>query len=61
MNLIDENEFCFRWVTDFPMFEYSEEDKRWVAEHHPFTAPRDEDVQYLLILQKYMLRPMTWF
>ncbi|WP_418478054.1 aspartate--tRNA ligase [Dialister invisus] len=48
MNLIDENEFCFRWVTDFPMFEYSEEDKRWVAEHHPFTAPRDEDVQYLL-------------
>lgn len=48
MNLIDENEFCFRWVTDFPMFEYSEEDKRWVAEHHPFTVPRDEDVQYLL-------------
>lgn len=48
MNFIDENEFCFRWVTDFPMFEYSEEDKRWVAEHHPFTAPRDEDVQYLL-------------
>lgn len=48
INLIDENEFCFRWVTDFPMFEYSEEDKRWVAEHHPFTAPRDEDVQYLL-------------
>ena len=48
MNLIDENEFCFRWVTDFPMFQYSEEDKRWVAEHHPFTAPRDEDVQYLL-------------
>ena len=48
LNLIDENEFCFRWVTDFPMFEYSEEDKRWVAEHHPFTAPRDEDVQYLL-------------
>ena len=48
INLIDENEFCFRWVTDFPMFEYSEEDKRWGAEHHPFTAPRDEDVQYLL-------------
>ena len=47
MNLIDENEFCFRWVTDFPMFEYSEEDKRWVAEHHPFTAPRDEDIEYL--------------
>ena len=48
MNLIDPNEFCFRWVVDFPMFEYSEEEKRYVAEHHPFTAPRDEDVQYLL-------------
>lgn len=48
MNLIDPNEFCFRWVTDFPMFEYSEEEHRYVAEHHPFTAPRDEDVQYLL-------------
>lgn len=48
MNLIDPNAFCFRWVTDFPMFEYSEEEKRYVAEHHPFTAPRDEDVQYLL-------------
>lgn len=48
MNLIDPNAFCFRWVTDFPMFEYSEEEKRYVAEHHPFTAPRDEDVPYLL-------------
>ena len=48
MNLIDPNEFCFRWVVGFPMFEYSEEEKRYVAEHHPFTAPRDEDVQYLL-------------
>lgn len=48
MNFIDPNEFCFRWVVDFPMFEYSEEEKRYVAEHHPFTAPRDEDVQYLL-------------
>ncbi|MGL5514489.1 MAG: amino acid--tRNA ligase-related protein, partial [Sporomusa sp.] len=32
---------------DFPMFEYDEEDKRWVAMHHPFTSPRDEDIQYL--------------
>lgn len=48
MKLIDEDEFCFRWVVDFPMFEYSEEEHRYVAEHHPFTAPRDEDVQYLL-------------
>lgn len=48
LNLIDESRYNFLWVTNFPMFEYSEEEKRYVAEHHPFTAPRDEDVQYLL-------------
>ncbi len=47
-NLIDPDKLCFLWVVDFPMFEYSEEEKRWKAMHHPFTAPRDEDVQYLL-------------
>ncbi|MDY6084310.1 MAG: aspartate--tRNA ligase [Dialister sp.] len=47
MNLIDPDDFCFRWVTDFPMFEYDEDEKRYVAEHHPFTAPRDEDIPYL--------------
>lgn len=46
-NLINPDQLAFLWVVDFPMFEYSEEDKRWVAMHHPFTAPRDEDVQYL--------------
>ncbi|MDR2786898.1 MAG: aspartate--tRNA ligase [Candidatus Accumulibacter sp.] len=35
------------WVVDFPMFEYDEEDKRWVACHHPFTSPKDEHVQWL--------------
>ena len=45
--LIDENELRFLWVVDFPMYEYSEEEKRWKAMHHPFTAPRDEDIQYL--------------
>ena len=46
-NLIDPNKLCFLWVVDFPMFEYSDEEKRWKAMHHPFTAPRDEDIQYL--------------
>ncbi len=45
--LIDPDKLSFLWVVDFPMFEYSEEDKRWKAMHHPFTAPCDEDIQYL--------------
>ncbi|WP_425061375.1 aspartate--tRNA ligase [Sporomusa carbonis] len=47
LNLIDPDKLSFLWVIDFPMFEYDEEDKRWVAMHHPFTSPRDEDVAYL--------------
>ncbi len=47
-NLIDENKLCFLWIVDFPMFEYVEEEKRYKAMHHPFTAPRDEDVEFLL-------------
>jgi len=46
-NLIDPDKLSFLWVVDFPMFEYNEDEKRWVAMHHPFTSPRDEDVQYL--------------
>ena len=45
--LIDPDKLCFLWVVDFPMFEYVEEDKRWKAMHHPFTSPREEDVEYL--------------
>lgn len=41
------NEFSFLWVTDFPMFEYSKEDERWYAKHHPFTRPKDEDMQFI--------------
>ena len=41
------DEFSFLWVTDFPMFEYSKEDERWYAKHHPFTRPKDEDMQYI--------------
>ena len=42
--LIDESKFDFLWVTDFPLFEYDEEEQRYVAKHHPFTMPKDEDL-----------------
>lgn len=46
-NLIDENRWDLLWVTDFPLLEYSPEEKRYVAMHHPFTAPKDEDLSLL--------------
>ena len=42
--LIDKDKFNFLWVTDFPLFEYSEEEGRYMAKHHPFTMPKDEDL-----------------
>ncbi len=47
LNILNPDEFKFLWVTEFPLFEYDEEDNRWVAKHHPFTSPMDEDIQYL--------------
>ncbi len=44
LGAIDENRFDLLWVVDFPLFEYSEEEDRFVAKHHPFTSPRDEDI-----------------
>jgi aspartyl-tRNA synthetase len=46
--LINENEIKVLWVVDFPMFEWNEEEKRWEALHHPFTSPKEEDVEILL-------------
>ena len=46
-NLIDPDALAFAWVVDFPMFEYDEEENRYVAMHHPFTSPRDEDLPLL--------------
>ena len=43
----DKNEFNFTWITEFPLFEYSEEDGRYYAAHHPFTSPMDEDIDML--------------
>ncbi|HJC03467.1 MAG TPA: aspartate--tRNA ligase [Candidatus Ligilactobacillus avistercoris] len=45
--MIDENEFAFIWVVDWPLFEYSEEFGRYIAAHHPFTMPNEEDVALL--------------
>lgn len=45
--LKDSEEFNFVWVTEFPLVSYNEEDNRYQAEHHPFTMPMDEDLQYL--------------
>jgi len=46
-DLIDENQFNFLWVTEFPLLEYDEDENRYVAMHHPFTAPMDEDLAFL--------------
>lgn len=46
-DLIDKDKLNFLWVTDFPLFEYSEEEDRYVAKHHPFTHPVDEDIDKL--------------
>lgn len=48
LNLIDKNDYKLLWVTDFPSFEWSEEEGRFVACHHPFTAPKDEDIDKLM-------------
>jgi aspartyl-tRNA synthetase len=49
LSLLDpaKREFAIAWVVDFPSFVWDDEEKRFVANHHPFTAPRDEDLQYL--------------
>lgn len=47
LGLIDESQFAFLWITDWPLFEYSEEDGRYYAAHHPFTRPFDEDIQLM--------------
>jgi aspartyl-tRNA synthetase len=46
-NLLDPDSYEFLWVTDFPLLEYNDDDRRWYAMHHPFTAPLDEDVDKL--------------
>lgn len=45
LNLIDESKFEFLWIVDFPLFEYDENEKRYYACHHPFTSPKDGDLE----------------
>lgn len=47
MNLLNPDEYNLCWIVDFPLFEYDEEEKRYVSKHHPFTSPRNEDIEFL--------------
>ena len=47
MELLDKNEYKFLWITEFPLLEWSEEQNRYTAMHHPFTMPMEEDLQYI--------------
>ena len=48
LGLRKDNEFKLLWVLDFPLFEYAEEDNRWVARHHPFTSPKPADINTMI-------------
>ncbi|PSL36013.1 aspartate--tRNA ligase [Chitinophaga ginsengisoli] len=53
LGLRDKNVFKPLWVIDFPLFEYAEEENRWVARHHPFTSPKPEHISWMADLSKY--------
>lgn len=64
LGLRREDEFKLLWVLDFPLFEYAEEDNRWVARHHPFTSPKPSDIAVMIdnspeiaIPEKYLEHP----
>jgi aspartyl-tRNA synthetase len=59
-DLIDKKIFAPLWVTEFPLLELSEETGRWVASHHPFTAPRDEDLELLLTERRGEVRARAY-
>jgi len=47
LKLTSKDDYRFVWITDFPLLEWDEDEKRWAAVHHPFTAPMDEDLEYV--------------
>lgn len=53
LGLRNKDVYAPLWVVDFPLFEYDEEDKRWVAKHHPFTSPKPEQISWMSDLSKY--------
>lgn len=53
LGLRDKTVFAPLWVIDFPLFEYAEEENRWVARHHPFTSPKPEHIEWMNDLSKY--------
>jgi aspartyl-tRNA synthetase len=59
LGLINENEFKFLWVVDFPLLEWSEEENRYKAQHHPFTAIKEEDI-YLLESEPEKVRTVSY-
>ncbi len=59
-NLTKRNDFKFTWVTDFPMFEFSETEQRWSSTHHPFTAPLDEDISLMYSPEYFLSRAKAY-
>ncbi|MFH1759984.1 MAG: aspartate--tRNA ligase, partial [bacterium] len=59
-NLIDPEKFIFTWIVDFPMFEYSEEYKKYSPSHHPFTSPLEEDIPLLDCPEYYKCRAKAY-
>ena len=52
-NLIPDNTFCFVWITEFPLFQYNAEEKRWEPAHHMFSLPKEEHIPWLYDTDKY--------
>ncbi|MEO6315164.1 MAG: aspartate--tRNA ligase, partial [Chitinophagaceae bacterium] len=55
-----ENEFKLLWVLDFPLFEYAEEDNRWVARHHPFTSPKPDHIKTMINNNPVITNPAAY-
>ena len=60
LGLRNKDEFKLLWVLDFPLFEFSSEDKRWVARHHPFTSPKPEDIDLMISNSPIIENPINY-